>query len=149
MIYPLNKKKEDTTMNIHEDFIKKANKEIDKLTADIEKKKARIAELKSDIKKHEAERTRDSEFSDKVMKLLSNNGVNSDEDRKIVFSKFEEFMLELEMEKSENAQAEETAVSPQNADPAITAQAGINENVRSGTPTAYQNPAYPYKPTDN
>ena len=50
-------------MNIHEDFIKKANKEIEKLTAGIEKKKARIAELKSEIKKHEAEKARDNDFS--------------------------------------------------------------------------------------
>ena len=136
-------------MNVHEDFIRKANREIDKLTADIEKKKARIAELKAAIKQHEAEKARDSEFSDKVMKLLSDNGVNSDEDRKTVFSKFEEFMLELEMEKTENAQAEETAAAPENADPANTVQTEINENVSSGTSTVYQNPQYPYRTTSS
>ena len=47
-------------MNIHDGFIKKANREISKLSSDIEKKKSRIAELRSDIKKHEAEKASDS-----------------------------------------------------------------------------------------
>ena len=134
-------------MGIYDEKIKKANREIEKLLADIEKKKARVSKLRAEVKQYEAERARDSEFSDKVMKLLSENGVNSDEDRKTVFSKFEEFMLEMEMEKSENTQAEETAATSANADPATTSQAEINENVSSGTSAAYQNPAYPYKPT--
>ena len=58
-------------MNIHDGFIKKANREISKLSSDIEKKKSRIAELRSDIKKHEAEKARDSEFSERVIKLMS------------------------------------------------------------------------------
>ncbi len=85
-------------MNIHDEFIRKTDKEIDKLTADVEKKKARIAELRSAIKIHEAERAEDNEFSDKVMKLLNDNGINSDDDRKMILSKFEELMLEFEME---------------------------------------------------
>lgn len=128
-------------MNIHEEFIKKANKEIDKLTADIEKKKARIAELRSAIKQHESEKARDSEFSDKVMKLLSDNGVNSDEDRKTVFSKFEEFMLEMEIEKSENQEIKES----------YAAQAGTDSeiNIRTSITADNVNYANPYKPAGN
>ena len=62
-------------MSLHDDFIKKAYKEIEKLTADIEKKKSRIVELRASIKKHEADRTRDSEFSDTILRLLSDNGI--------------------------------------------------------------------------
>ena len=136
-------------MNIHEEFIKKANKEIDKLTADIEKKKARIAELRSAIKQHESEKARDSEFSDRVMKLLSDNGVNSDEDRKTVFSKFEEFMLEIEMEKSENIKADEMTTSPEISSPTATPTVESNKNINTNTSAVYHNPSYPYKPTGN
>ena len=65
-------------MSLHDDFIKKAYKEIDKLTADIEKKKSRIVELRASIKKHETDRTRDSEFSDTILRLLSDNGIDTE-----------------------------------------------------------------------
>lgn len=122
-------------MNLHDEFIKKAKKEIDKLTADIEKKKSHITRLRSEIKKHEAEKTRDRNFCDRVITFLNENGMDSDEERNTFFSKFEDIMLEMEMEKSENTQTEETA------------QAEINDNINPGTSAVYQNPQYPYRPT--
>ena len=136
-------------MNIHDEFIRKANREIDKLTAEVEKKKARIAELKSAIKTHETEKARDSEFSDSLIKLLSDNGVTSDEDRKAVLSKFEEFMLEREIEKSENPQTEETADSSENREIKNSFAVKSSENTNTAPTTNYQNPTYPYKPTGN
>lgn len=136
-------------MNIHDEFIKKANREIDKLTADVEKKKARIAELRSEIKTHEAEKTRDSEFSDNLIKLMSDNGVTSDEDRKAVLSKFEEFMLEREIEKSENQPTEETVVLSESNETENNTTVTSGENTNTAPTVRYQNPAYPYKPTGN
>lgn len=127
-------------MNIHEDFIKKANKEIEKLTADIEKKKARIAELKSEIKKHEAEKARDNDFSADLIKLLNDNGITSDEDRKDMLSKIKEMMLETETEKT--AQAESTVSDNEPA-------ANNEEKNNSATSSVYQNPQYSYRPTGN
>ncbi len=132
-------------MNIHEDFIKKANREIDKLTADIEKKKARISELRSQIKQHEAEKARDNEFSNKVMQLLNDNGVTSDEERKTVFSRFEEFLLEREMEKSEKAETTEKADVAENTETVTPATTEVDENTSSAPAVTYQNPYYQAK----
>lgn len=121
-------------MNVHENFIKKANKEISKLTAEIENKKARIAKLREEIKMHEAERERDSQFSDQLIKLMNDNGVNSDSDRKELLSKFEDLLLERELE---NSKKEPTG--------------DIENNQKSPTAenTVSQNPTYPYKPADS
>lgn len=121
-------------MNIHDEYIKKAYKEIDKLTADIEKKKIRITDLKATIKQHESEKARDSQFSESLMKLMSDNGIVSDNDRKTILLKFEELMLN---KKSENFEADETVISVK-----------ITENNNSSS-VNYKNPAYLYKPTDN
>lgn len=136
-------------MNIHDEYIKKANKEIDRLTSDIEKKKVRIAELRSAIKTHEAEKTRDSEFSDKVMKLLSDNGVNSDDDRKAILAKFEDLMLEREIENDENSKITEINKSAEDPKTENFSAAKISENPVSTQNGFYQSPAYPYKPTNN
>ena len=136
-------------MNIHEDFIKKANKEIEKLTADIEKKKARISELKADIKKHEAEKARDNDFSADLIKLLNDNGVTSDEERKAMLSKIEEIMIEMEMKKTETQAEEET--QPQTESTVSDNEPAVNneEKTNSATSSVYQNTQYPYRPTGN
>ena len=121
-------------MNIHENFIKKANKEISKLTADIENKKARIAKLREEIKIHEEERERDSQFSDQLIKLMNDNGVKSEEDRKELLSKFEDLLLEREIENSEKEQSRD-----------------MENNQKSPTTEnpVSQNSTYPYKSTDS
>ena len=136
-------------MNIHEDFIKKANKEIEKLTADIEKKKVRIAELKSEIKKHEAEKARDNDFSADLIKLLNDNGITSDEDRKDMLSKIKEMLSEIETEKKDTQAEEET--QPQTESTVSDNELAANNEGKnnSATPSVYQNPQYPYRPTGN
>lgn len=47
-------------MSNYDELIKKAQREIEKLTADIEKKKTRITELKEAIKKYEARKVRET-----------------------------------------------------------------------------------------
>ena len=136
-------------MNIHDEFIKKANREIEKLNAEVEKKKARIAELRAQIKQHESEKARDSEFSDHLIKLMSENGVVSDDDRKAVLSKFEELVLSMEIEKGDKAQTEEAADSSENRKPETSPVTTSVENSNPASAVTQQNPAYPYRPASN
>ena len=131
-------------MSLHDDFIKKAYKEIDKLTADIEKKKSRIVELRASIKKHEADRTRDSEFSDTIIRLLSDNGIDTDEARASVLESFEECILAYHISKEEQSETPPSEV----IEPEISA-APVSDSNSNYTATAFsQNPVYPYKPTN-
>lgn len=131
-------------MSLHDDFIKKAYKEIEKLTADIEKKKSRIVELRASIKKHEADRTRDSEFSDTILRLLSGNGIDTDEARASVLESFEECILAYQLSKEGQPETPPSEVieSEMYADP-------VSDSNSNYTATAFsQNPVYPYKPTN-
>lgn len=133
-------------MNLHDDFIKKAYKEIDKLTADIEKKKSRIVELRASIKKHEADRTRDSELSDTILRLLSENGIDTDEARASVLESFEECILAYHISKEEQSETPPSDNSSDVTDPEISAEPVTDRN-SNHTATAFsQNPVYPYKP---
>ena len=136
-------------MGIYDDKIKKANREIEKLLADIEKKKARIAKLRADIKQYETDRARDNEFSDSLLKLMSENGITSDEDRKAVLSKVEDLMLEMEMEKSETTPDTDQPDLTKTAASANmpTAETVVNNN--TDITAGYQNTSYSYKPTVN
>lgn len=141
-------------MNNHDEMIKKAKKEIDKLTSDIEKKKSRIAKLREDIKKYEAAIVRDNEFSNNFLKLLAENGVTSDEDRKEMISKIEELILTREIEKSENtpkphvgneeesAQAS-TEISEKTSVFINELESKIGENSEPEKMNDYQNPYQP------
>ena len=138
-------------MGIYDDKIKKANREIEKLLADIEKKKARIAKLRADIKQYETDRARDNEFSENLLKLMSENGITSDEDRKAVLSKVEDLMIEMEME------MEKSETTPDTDQPDLTktaasanmptAETVINNN--TDITAGYQNTSYSYNPTVN
>lgn len=131
-------------MSLHDDFIKKAYKEIEKLTADIEKKKSRIVELRASIKKHIADRTRDSEFSDTILRLLSDNGIDTDEARASVLESFEECILAYHISKEEQSETPPSEV----IEPEISADP-VSERNTDFTATAFsQNPAYPNKPTN-
>ena len=135
-------------MSLHDDFIKKAYKEIEKLTADIEKKKSRIVELRASIKKHEADRTRDSEFSDTILRLLSDNGIDTDEARAGVLESFEECILAYQLSKEGQPETPPSENSSEVIEPEISADP-VSERNTNFTATAFsQNPAYPYKPTN-
>ena len=135
-------------MSLHDDFIKKAYKEIDKLTADIEKKKSRIVELRASIKKHETDRTRDSEFSDTILRLLSDNGIDTDEARASVLESFEECILAYQLSKEGQPETPPSENSSEVIEPEISANP-VSERNTNFTATAFsQNPAYPYKPTN-
>ena len=135
-------------MSLHDDFIKKAYKEIDKLTADIEKKKSRIVELRASIKKHETDRTRDSEFSDTILRLLSDNGIDTDEARASVLESFEECILAYHISKEEQSETPPSENSSEIIEPEISDDP-VSDSNSNYTATAFsQNPVYPYKPTN-
>ena len=133
-------------MSLHDDFIKKAYKEIDKLTADIEKKKSRIVELRASIKKHETDRTRDSEFSDTILRLLSDNGIDTDEARAGVLESIEECILAYQLSKEGQPETPPSENSSEVIEPEISA-APVSDSNSNYTATAFsQNPVYPYNP---
>ena len=136
-------------MGIYDEKIKKANREIEKLLADIEKKKARVSKLRAEIKQYETDRARDNEFSENLIKLMSENGITSDEDRKAVLSKVEDLMIEMEMEKSETTPDTDQPDLTKTAASANmpTAETVINNN--TDITAGYQNTSYSYKPTVN
>ena len=98
-------------MSNYDELIKKAQKEIEKLTAGIEKSKTRIAELRATIKEYEAKKAKDLQFSDTLLELMSLNGVTSDTDRKAVLEKMEEFLEALGAGNEEVKAEEQTETS--------------------------------------
>ena len=151
-------------MSNYDELIKKAQKEIEKLTAGIEKSKARIAELRANIKELETKKANALEFSDNLVALMNSHGLESEEDRKAVLNKMEEYFQSLAADKSEKAQqtatlevmsedenelateTEEPEEPDESEDEPITP---TGQNPRSGTTAGYQNPSYPYRPTNN
>ena len=136
-------------MSNYDELIKKAQREIEKLTAGIEKSKTRIAELRATIKEYEAKKAKDMQFSDTLLELMSLNGVTSDTDRKAVLEKMEEF-LEALGAGNEEVKAEEqtkTSAETEQEDEKPTT-AGI-ENRTLNTTAGNQNSSYPFRPTSN
>ena len=126
-------------MKIYDEKIKKANREIEKLLTDIEKKKARIEELRNLKKQCETAKTRDAAFSDSFLNLLIENGINSDEQRKAVLAHIEDFIIAQEIESSEEVTEETTSA------PAEVNVSSIQTN--SSPAAALTNISFPYKPT--
>ena len=151
-------------MSNYDELIKKAQKEIEKLTAGIEKSKARIAELRANIKELETKKANALQFSDNLVELMNSHGLESEADRKAVLDKMEEYFKLLAADKSEKVQQtatpevvpeEENEVTTETEEPEepdesedepITPTA---QNTRNGTTASYQNPSYPYRPTNN
>lgn len=148
-------------MSNYDELIKKAQKEIEKLTAGIEKSKARIAELRANIKELETKKANALQFSDNLVELMNSHGLESAEDKKAVLDKMKEYLQLLAAEKSENAQQTATpAVVPEDENEVTTETEEPEEpdesedepitptaqNTRNGTTANYQ---YPYKPTNN
>ena len=134
-------------MSNYDELIKKAQKEIEKLTAGIEKSKARIAELRTDIKEYETQKTSDLQFSDNLLEL----------------AKMQEYFQSIAAEKGENepqtatpevvsdeneltTETEEPEETDESADDTITPTA---QNPHNSTTANHQNHAYPYRPTNN
>ena len=155
-------------MSKHDEAIRKAKKEIERLSAEIEKKKARITELQGQIKQYEAAKARDTKFSDIMLDMMRDNGIVSEDDRNDVLQKMNEYFKTIAAQKSESAQtateenlaidnttteetepeyeSDESEETEETETEPTTASAG---NYRTAPTATYQNPAYSYRPTNN
>ena len=96
----------------------------------------------------ETDRTRDSEFSDTILRLLSDNGIDTDEARASVLERFEECILAHHISKEEQSEVLPSDNSSEVIEPEMYADPVSNSN-SNYTATAFsQNPVYPYKPTN-
>ena len=95
-------------MSNYDEKIRKAKKEIEKLTADIEKKKSRITELRAELKQLEVEKANQKTFNSDLLKALDKNGITSDEDRQAILAQIMEYAR-----LKEQAKNSETATAPQ------------------------------------
>ena len=155
-------------MSKYDEAIRKAKKEIERLSAEIEKKKARITELQGQIKQYEAARARDTKFSDIMLDMMRDNGIVSEDDRNDVLQKMNEYFKTIAAQKSESAQtategepatdntateetepeygSDESEETEETKTEPVTASAG---NYKTAPTATYQNPAYSYRPTNN
>ena len=148
-------------MNNYDESIRKAQKEIEKLTAGIEKSKARITELKAVIKEQESKKANALQFSNTLIDLMNIHGIESEADKKAVLAKMDEYLQSLAADKTQQtaASAEPTAdendptdetdeieESDEPEDEPITPTA---QNPRNDTTANYHSPSYPYRATNN
>ena len=145
-------------MSNYDELIKKAQKEIEKLTAGIEKSKARIAELRANIKEYEAQKSNDLQFSDNLLELMNSNGIKTEEERKAVLAKMQEYFQSIATEKGEVESQTATPEAVQDGENVLTTETEETEKettteyVQPSRPaqnTGYQNPAYSYRTTNN
>lgn len=97
-------------MSNYDELIKKAQREIEKLTADIEKKKTRITELKEAIKKYEARKVSNRQLSAKMITTMEECGIDSEADREAIMQKMQEY---IKMYHQKITQDEQQKVSPE------------------------------------
>ena len=97
-------------MSNYDELIKKAQKEIEKLTADIEKKKTRITELKEAIKKYEARKVSNRQLSAKMITTMEECGIDSEADREAIMQKMQEY---IKMYRQKTTQDEQQEVTPE------------------------------------
>ena len=148
-------------MNNYDESIRKAQKEIEKLTAGIEKSKARITELKAVIKEQESKKANALQFSNTLIDLMNIHGIESEADKKAVLAKMNEYLQSLAADKTQQiaASAEPTADKNEPTDetdeieepdePEDEPITPTAQNSYSGTTANYQNQGYSYKPANS
>lgn len=123
-------------MSVFDEKIKRTEREIEKLLSDIEKKKARIAELRLSKKDFEAKRQRDNTYSDIFLQVLADGGITSDEQRNEVLLHLKEYVASRDLQNADDI------VSAGSSD---TEQDEITEaeEMTATSTAAYQNAVYP------
>lgn len=123
-------------MSVFDEKIKRTEREIEKLLSDIEKKKARIAELRLSKKDFEAKRQRDNTYSDSFLQVLADGGITSDEQRNEVLLHLKEYIASRDLQ---NADDTVSAGSSNTEHDEITEA----EEMTVSSTAAYHNAAYP------
>lgn len=123
-------------MSVFDEKIKRTEREIEKLLSDIEKKKARITELRIFKKDCEAKRQRDNTYSDSFLQVLADGGITSDEQRNEVLLHLKEYIASRDLQ---NAVDTVSAGSPDREQDEITEA----EEMTVSSTAAYQNAVYP------
>ena len=122
-------------MSVFDEKIKQTEREIEKLLSDIEKKKARITELRIFKKDCEAKRQRDNTYSDIFLQVLADGGITSDEQRNEVLLHLKEYIASRDLQ---NADDTVSAGSSDTEQDEITEA----EEMTVSTTAAYQNAVY-------
>ena len=123
-------------MNFYDEQIKRADREISKLNADIDKKKARIAEWKQVRKRCETEKQRDTAYSDTFMQILYDGKIKTDEQRSEILLHIKQYIAAMNDENFDEPVSEDFKKVTETENTAIT------ENVQTENSVNYQNPLY-------
>ena len=120
-------------MSVFDEKIKRTEREIEKLLSDIEKKKARIAELRLSKKEKKKKRQRDNTYSDSFLQVLADGGITSDEQRNEVLLHLKEYIASRDLQDTDDT------VSTRSSD---TEQDEITEaeEMTVSTTAVYQDP---------
>ena len=126
-------------MNFYDEQIKRADREISKLNADIDKKKARIAEWKQVKKRCETEKQRDTAYSDTFMQILYDGKIKTDEQRSEILLHIKQYIAAMNDENFDEPFLEDFEKVDETENTAITEN---EENVQTENSVNYQNPLY-------
>ena len=122
-------------MSVFDEKIKQTEREIGKLLSDIEKKKARITELRIFKKDCEAKRQRDNTYSDSFLQVLADGGITSDEQRNEVLLHLKEYIASRDLQNADDTVSAGSSYTEQDE---ITEA----EEMTVSSTTAYQNAVY-------
>ena len=123
-------------MSVFDEKIKRTEREIEKLLSDIEKKKARITELRIFKKDCEAKRQRDNTYSDSLLQVLADGGITSDEQRNEVLLHLKEYIASRDLQNADDTVSAGSSYTEQDE---ITEA----EEMTVSSTAAYQNAVYP------
>ena len=127
-------------MGFYDEQIKKADREIEQLLSDIEKKKSRIAELRLFKKDCEAKRQRDDTYSNNLLQVLADGGIKSDEQRKEILLHLQEYIS------ARNEQYSDEGISEQTEETNTETITNVDETTSTVSTGIYQNSYIHTKP---
>ena len=121
-------------MNAYDERIIAIEKKIKKLLEDIDKKKARVAELRLECKQLQS--NKDKEYSEMFIRAIKEYGVQSEEDRQALIETITELLAEKSSsDNSENPDLSEVPITPSTENISKPAELTFGQTL--------QNPVYP------
>ena len=121
-------------MNAYDEKIIAIEKKIKKLLEDIDKKKARVAELRLECKQLQS--NKDKEYSEMFIRAIKEYGVQSEEDRQALIETITELLAERSSsDNSKNTDLTEAPITPPTENISKPAEQTFGQN--------HQKPVYP------